>query len=721
MRRLLPVTAALALLTLPAALARAASDTEGKTTLQQTIRGTNGSGYDPVGLGPGLRVVVRPGGNASPGAGRESRRRSLLYFGQMTDFQLADEESPSKVEFLDVSNTPFTAAWRPHEALMPFVIDQSVRQMNLFADASPISREKMKFVITTGDSADNQQRNETKWVVGLLEGGTVNPNSGVNNPPPGCPAEGPVPRYTGIQDYSDYTPGNSSFYDPNEPRGAYQGWPRYTGLMDRAQRPFQAQGLKVPSYVAFGNHDGLAQGNEKAVREFETIGTGCAKPVAGSSIGGGANPPVMAVPPDPDRAYVTKHEYKELHRTGKQADAHGFAHLDAAEQAASGFAAGYYSWSPAPGFRFIAIDTVSEGGVAGPSAEGNLDDPQFRWLERELQRATAADQLAVLFGHHPVRSLNAAVPDETPPPCGTADPRDHDPQPGCDHDPRNSQPIHLGPDLVALMAKYPHAIAYVAGHTHEPRVTAFSRPGGGWWGIETAAEADWPSQDRLLEIFDNRDGTLSIFGIPINHRAPTAAPAPGPAAGFTEEQLASIARVMTFNDPQGGGGSNEGKPEDQAVELLVRDPRRTPGGAACRDTFQPNTFTIRRLSRIGRRSVRLRGTAFDTDCTPRSQISRPGVRRVRHTLVAVGRLVPGGCRFLTGRGTLSPRRDCRRQIFMRARVAANRRGPGSNWTFARRTRLPAGRYFVLTRSRDLGGRLERKPKRRELVYFSIRP
>ena len=33
---------------------------------------------------------------------------------------------------------------------------------------------------------------------------------------------------------------------------------------------------------------------------------------------------------------------------------------------------------------------------------------------------------------------------------------------------------------------------------------------GGFWMIKTAAEADWPSQSRLLEVMDNQDGTLSI-------------------------------------------------------------------------------------------------------------------------------------------------------------------------------------------------------------------
>jgi hypothetical protein len=93
---------------------------------------------------------------------------------------------------------------------------------------------------------------------------------------------------------------------------------------------------------------------------------------------------------------------------------------------------------------------------------------------------------------------------------------------------------------------------------------------------------------------------------------------------------------------------------------------------------------------------------------------------VARTYVAVGRKVGGGCRFLTARGRLSKRRDCRRQIFLRGSVKANRRGPGSTWSLRKRARLSRGRYFVLARSRDLARVLERKPKRSRLVYERVR-
>jgi metallophosphoesterase (TIGR03767 family) len=598
----------------------AAGDPLGLSTLQQRVVPDGAAGFDQLGVGPGEGYTVREDGFGAAQPGRAERRVSLAYFGQLSDFQLADEESPARVEFADLAGSPVEAAYRPWEALEPFIDDAMIRQINAFAGASPVasgngSRSPMDFAIDTGDSADNQQLNETRWVRTLLEGGTLDPNSGIDPsgythplcPPVGVPGAAEAARYTGIQDYNDYVEGPSPyFYDPDDPRGGATGWPLYPGLMDRAQQPFTAAGLDVPSYLTFGNHDALAQGNQAANAGFEQVATGCVKPMEGalSDLAGLADltpaallglltsdPTATAlVPPDPDRRYVSKAQYKQVFLEGGQADGHGFGDIDPAVNAASGGTAGYYSFVPRPGLRMISLDTVCEGGVTGPCADGNVDDPQFRWLEGELNKATAADQLVVIFSHHAIPSLTASVPDEAAPPCTGPDAHGHDANPGCDGDPRLSTPIHLGADMVALLHRYPHVIAWVAGHSHVNDVTAY--PGGdghGFWSIRVAAEADWPQQSRLLQIFDNKDGTLSLFGTILDHASAATAPAPGTAAAsLTPVDLASVGRTLSYNDEQTGGRActpdpcGEGGPEDRNVELLVADPRAGSSRVAVR-------------------------------------------------------------------------------------------------------------------------------------------
>jgi hypothetical protein len=604
--------ALLALLGTSASASHLFSDTAGHTTLERAIVGADpANGYaNLTSQAVNRSYLVRDGASEANAAipmaqpGRDGRRTSLAYFGQLTDFQLADEESPTRVEFLDPDPSGTSrAAWRPQEALQPFVIDWSIRQMNLFAPASPVaqgdgSRAPMGFALVTGDQADNMQRNETLWTRELLEGSTVNPNSGSTSAgdydplahpscagyPPSSAHRDEALRYTGVQDYADYNEGASPyFYDPSDVRGSWA------------------------SYVTNGNHDGLVQGNASANAAYEDLATGCLKilgstqsPIPGLPEPDGLDPSVllappsasMLVPPDPLRRFADKRQVKSIYAANGIDNAHGYEFVDPAENAASNSSASYYAWDPpeAPGVRFISIDTLSEGGIIEDSSNGNIDDPQFQWLERELERASLQDKVIVIFGHHPVRTLDSVTPDEasgpcTPPDTAYGDTPEHNHNPGCDQDPRDSEPIHLGEPgqrqpgdttetLAELVNRYPHVVAYVGGHTHENKVSAFPRPGGGvWWGIETSATADWPVQHRLVELMDNHDGTLSIFGTVLDHSAAATAPAPGSALAFDEQQLASIGRTFAYNDPEQGAGTGEGSPGDQNVELLVNDPR----------------------------------------------------------------------------------------------------------------------------------------------------
>jgi uncharacterized repeat protein (TIGR01451 family) len=579
-------------------------------------------------------------------AARANRRVSLAYFSQMTDFQLADEESPARVEFLDPGPS---SAWRPWEAFNPFMIDATVRQLNSLADASPVPQaggargNAMDFALITGDQADNNQRNETAWVRELLEGGRpLNFNTGITDPAfylnttnPDClafreqqagltPSEkaanaaAEAARYTGVQDFDDYDESQTPlYYDPDDVRGSWatDRWPTYKGLMDRAQTlTITPEGLDVPFYITNGNHDVLVQGNEDAVAAFEQIALGCRKMLASTAepSPGVLDPNVLLappdastlVPPDTQRQFVSKKQIKQIYgATIAGDDNHGFAHVAPAENQASNGAASYYAWNPpqTPGLRFVSIDTNSEGGqtaegVGAGSSNGNIDDPQFKWLERELVAATRAGKLIVIFGHHPVRSMNTEIKDEQAPQCtGADDGHGHDPNPGCDADPRISEPIHLGQDpqpgdprvsFVELLERYPNVIAYVPGHTHENRVTRFIRKNDTpatsddtvWWELNTSAVADHPQQSRLIDIMDNRDGTLSIFSAVVDHASPATAPdgcsTPNCAAAFGGSQLASIGRTFAYNDPQSGHPNGEGGVQDQNVELLVDDPRR---------------------------------------------------------------------------------------------------------------------------------------------------
>lgn len=633
-------------------------DPAGRTTLEQTITGDDPSKrFSYLRPGPRDPFAVRED-LAQPQFGRERRRKSIVYLGQLTDFQLADEESPAREERFDAEPTYrlSEAGFRPQETLVPHQIEMSIRQMNAFL-RSPVAQgdgthARMLNAVMTGDLADNMQRNETEWVVRLLEGGPLNPNSGTSDLTgtlcaPGTPLDDPA-KYTGVQDYDDYLVDNPLFYDPDRPFGAYAGFPSYPGLVDRAQAPFTAQGLAVPSYVAFGNHDGLYLGTIQTMPTVppqppsEPLATGCIKavyPVSNTDSALSVPSPaylqgllasdpgkVMAVPPDANRQYVDKRQFKAIHAAGVQPDDHGFAHVDPDELKASNGFASYYAFSPRPGLRYIVLDTLAQAGTlvapaSGPNelgvpvsdgSRGNLEDPQFRWLERELKAATERDELILLFGHHGTDRFDNAAPDEVAP-CTAPDEHGHDVNPSCDGDPRPSTPLHDGRDLVALVHRYPHAVGYIAGHTHRNQLFVHGRPGGsGFWELGTSAIADWPSQHRVIDVMDNHDGTLSLFATLLDHAAPIAAPPAGtPADSFDVPALAAIGRVIGYNDPQyGPGKSPGGKEGERNVELLVDDPRRNPprsGGRRCASVRGKVTAARLHRATLGERRTAIRG------------------------------------------------------------------------------------------------------------------
>ena len=95
---------------------------------------------------------------------------------------------------------------------------------------------------------------------------------------------------------------------------------------------------------------------------------------------------------------------------------------------------------------------------------------------------------------------------------------------------------------------------------------------------------DWPQQSRIIDLVDNADGTLSLFGTLVDHGGP-ARPGPRPRrAGATlspreVEWLASVARELSYNEPDAENG-REGRPDrrgtraDRNVELLLPNPYR---------------------------------------------------------------------------------------------------------------------------------------------------
>ncbi len=387
-----------------------------------------------------------------------------------------------------------------------------------------------------------------RWNIDLLDGERVRADSG------------DLRRYEGVADNDPLTYDPAYWHPEKPPAGKgpdvgkrRYGLPTVPGLLDAARRPFRAEGLRMPWYAVFGNHDGLVQGNFPAeTLQLNAIATGPLKiisPPAGLSpaqllnsltsgdLGGllGSlllSPGVRQVTADRKRRLIARSAIVEEHfDTTGSPRGHGFT----AANRRNGTA--YYSFDRGR-CRFIVLDTVNPNGYA----DGSIDQTQFTWLQDQLRRSRG--RIVMIFSHHTSSTMNNPL-------IAT----------GADLTPRV-----LGDQVLALLLAHPEVVAWVNGHTHRNEISAHRRgTSGGFWEINTASHIDWPQQSRIIELLDNRDGTLSIFTTMVDHSGPVSYR--GDLS--TSRQLASLGRELAANDWHDRTDAGLGRRKDRNVELVT--------------------------------------------------------------------------------------------------------------------------------------------------------
>ncbi|MFE0513296.1 TIGR03767 family metallophosphoesterase [Streptomyces sp. NPDC058964] len=591
--------------------AASTSDVPMVTTWDQTVQRASyaqGAGYQRLVAGPGEPHTIRTDLWSHFGP----PTMALAAFAQMTDLHIVDDQSPARLEFMDryadagaphYASYPTDSAYRGHEFLSTQVVD-AMCQAIAGIGKGPRSRMPLQFTIVTGDAVDNCQHNENRWYIDLLDGGqTILPDSG---------GIGLDQSFSGGA-LTDGGTGDNHYYYPSVPPQRVPGnrytgtsglgFPYVPGLLDAsgvvgaARRPFVSHGLGMPWYAAYGNHDGLWQGNEPidnnlvdvrgmTLGSSKTTGTSADLPDNYSDLGTFGKLMVAwdlegtRVVADPSRRLLTRKAFIQDHfNTAGLPVGHGFQGV--------GTDKAYYAIPSGSGdlIRYLTLDSTNTNtdGFGSGAAGGSIDTDQLNWLEQQLRanssryintnnhvvtQSGVQDKMYVIFCHH---TLN------------TMDNLDDGILGGIFGD------RHTGDELKALLLRYPNVIAMVNGHTHANKIIPHPAPAsspisGGFWEISTASHIDWPIQSRIIEITASPDAqnagesgssagpaTISIFTTMVDPVAPLSFG----GDTSTPAQLASLARELATNDPQEvdrGITRRMGGNQDRNTQLLLAAP-----------------------------------------------------------------------------------------------------------------------------------------------------
>ncbi len=435
------------------------------------------NGYGTWKFGPGVNTskqlsIMSPSYN---GASVTNTARLLSFF-TITDVHIVDEETPAQAIFSGYLGGN-SSAYSPVILLTTQVLDAAVQTINALHKKNPFD-----FGLALGDAINNAQFNELRWYIDILDGGTINPDSGNKDDP----RPGP------LNDYQDQ---------------------------------FKAAGLDktIPWYQSLGNHDHFWMGSYPITNEnirqaytnpnreillmgdlfadgvnsrVDYMGAIDGRTLDGNIIGVGpvgnfpdGAPKVLAA--DQNRRPLTRKEWmNEFFNTTSNPVGHGFAQTNVEKDFAS------YSFEPNPNLpiKVIVLDDTQVDENFDEHGNGYLNNERLSWLLNELDKGQAENKLMIISAHIPIVTIgftSAQGPNYSPVSSNT---------------------------LLSKLSAYPNLILWVTGHRHRNVVTprpsinpAYQGPQYGFWEVETASLRDFPQQFRTFEIVRNSDNNISIF------------------------------------------------------------------------------------------------------------------------------------------------------------------------------------------------------------------
>ncbi len=486
-----------------------------------------------------------------------SQCATLLSFFTISDIHICDKESPARAIY-DGYQYPAPKIPNPGKggALQPagnsscysgitlyttHVLDAAVQTINALHQQAPFDCG-----IALGDACDNNQYNEIRWYLDVLDGKRITPSS-----------------------------------------GAHVG----AGTIDY-QKPYQAAGLdkSIKWYQAVGNHDQFWMGSTAVTSHLRQTLVGTSVLNFGHVI---LNPAFDYLVPDWQATFATRGNYMgvvdgttengtiidagplttppkvvadpnrhslsisqwmaQFFNTTSQPAGHGFTR----QMVIDGFACYHFYPKADVPIKVIVLDNTDKSG----SAFSALDQKRYEWLINELEQGQATDELMIVCAHIPVAPYAQT---STPEPMSIWNPYCVEPT------------TEAG--LVAQLHNYPNLVMWIAGHVHRNTITPQPSPYNpeyGFYTVETPSLRDFPQQFRRFQIVRNSDNNISTFVLSVD---PAAAPLPSMMASpALKSRMCAIAAQQIFANPAQQGPGMDPNSCVYNAELVIQLSQLSPG------------------------------------------------------------------------------------------------------------------------------------------------
>ena len=481
-------------------------------------------GYGKWTFGSGLPMVPRtdimPAGYGSAAPVRKTR---FLNFFAFTDIHITDKEAPNQLmRFQQIDKGAYgnTSIYSGVMMYTTHVLDAAVQTINVLHRRNPFD-----FGISLGDTCNSTSYNELRWYLDVIDGKDITPSSGAHagadtidfqKQYQAAGLDKSIPWYQAMGNHDHFMIGSFAV-DADPSRGFRQSYVADT-IWAIGDPLVMDQGTAFPANFNIDNFKSGATFYPGRIDGTSVFGRIMfAGATTDTAFAAGA-PKVVA---DPDRRSLARSEWvQEYFNTTTHPVGHGFNLVDKTNPAydSNGFTC--YSFLPNPKVpvKMIVLDcTQSENdGSKDIHGHGYLDAKRWAWLQGELAKGQADNQLMVIAAHIPIAV--SAIGSETEWWAGDANMK-----------PGYENAVNLG-DLVKTLQSTPNLLMWIAGHRHVNVVKAFpstdsTKPEQGFWQVESSSLRDFPQQFRTFEIFLNSDYTISIVTLNVDPAVADGTPA----------------------------------------------------------------------------------------------------------------------------------------------------------------------------------------------------